>query len=157
MWEEGNGEVKNLESPASLQEHAWLDTLIATNYQDVSTLAVQDQRWFPCLKESLFTESLKHKHHMTGISLPCSHPICTLMPNLHSSPTHPDQGDLLLQIHRRASTHYPPTQSLVSTPVRGQEPADTTLCMAPQVFRQPLSFLLFYLQGTWQHTSCCLH
>jgi hypothetical protein len=33
MLEQRNGEVNNPESPASLQEHAWLDTLFTTNYK----------------------------------------------------------------------------------------------------------------------------
>jgi hypothetical protein len=62
MWEQRNGEVNNPESPASLREHVWLDALITTNYEDVSTLAIKDRRWFCCLKEEvLFTESLEYK------------------------------------------------------------------------------------------------
>jgi hypothetical protein len=62
MWEQRNGEVNNLESPASLREHARLDALITTNYEDVSTFARKDRRWFRRLKEVLFTESLEYKH-----------------------------------------------------------------------------------------------
>jgi hypothetical protein len=62
MWEQRNGEVNNPESPASLQEHARLDALITTNYEDVSTFARNDQCWFRRLKEVLFTESLEYKH-----------------------------------------------------------------------------------------------
>ncbi len=62
MWEQRNGEVNNPESPASLREHARLDALITTNYEDVSTFARKDRRWFRRLKEVLFTESLEYKH-----------------------------------------------------------------------------------------------
>jgi hypothetical protein len=62
MWEQRNGEVNNPESPTSLQEHARLDALITTNYEDVSTFARKDRRWFRRLKEVLFTESLEYKH-----------------------------------------------------------------------------------------------
>jgi hypothetical protein len=62
MWEQRNGEVNNPESPASLREHARLDALITSNYEDVSTLAIKDRRWFRRLKEVLFTESLEYKH-----------------------------------------------------------------------------------------------
>ena len=63
MWEQRNGEVNNPESPASLREHAQLDALITTtNYEDVSTFARKDRRWFPRLKEVLCTESLEYKH-----------------------------------------------------------------------------------------------
>jgi hypothetical protein len=61
MWEQRNGEVNNPESPASLREHVRLDALIPTNYEDVSTLAIKDRRWFRCLKEVPFTESLEYK------------------------------------------------------------------------------------------------
>jgi hypothetical protein len=47
---------------ASLQEHARLDTLITTKYEDASTLSIKDRRWFRRLKEVLFTESLEYKH-----------------------------------------------------------------------------------------------
>jgi hypothetical protein len=62
MWEQHNGEVNNPESPASSQEHAWLDALITTNYEDVSTFARKDRCWFRRLKEVLFTEFLEYKH-----------------------------------------------------------------------------------------------
>ncbi len=62
MWEQRNGEVNNPESPASLREHARLDALITTNYEDVSTLTIKDRRWFCCLKEVLFAKSLEYKH-----------------------------------------------------------------------------------------------
>jgi hypothetical protein len=42
MWEQRNEEVNNPESPASLREHARLDALITTNYEDVSTFARKD-------------------------------------------------------------------------------------------------------------------
>jgi hypothetical protein len=61
MWEQRNEEVNNPESPASLREHVWLDALITTNYEDVSTLAIKDRRWFHRLKEVIFTESLEYK------------------------------------------------------------------------------------------------
>jgi hypothetical protein len=35
--------------------------LIATNYEDVSTLTIKDQRWICCLKEVIFTKSLECK------------------------------------------------------------------------------------------------
>jgi hypothetical protein len=59
MWEQRNGEVNNPELLASLGEQVRLDALITTNYEDVSTLAIKDRRWFCRLKEVLFTESLK--------------------------------------------------------------------------------------------------
>jgi hypothetical protein len=62
MWEQRNGELKNPESPASLREHTRLDALITINYNDISTLAIRDRRWFRRLKEVLFTESLEYKH-----------------------------------------------------------------------------------------------
>jgi hypothetical protein len=63
MREQRNGEVNNLKSPASLREHAWLDALITTNYEDASTLVIKDRGWFCRLKEVvLFTESLEYKH-----------------------------------------------------------------------------------------------
>jgi hypothetical protein len=61
MWEQQNGESKNPESLASLQEQARLDSLITANYADVSTITIKYRRWFRRLKEVLFTESLKYK------------------------------------------------------------------------------------------------
>ena len=72
MWEQRNGEMKNPESPVSLREHARLDTLITTNYEDVSTLATKDRRWFRRLKEVHFTESLEFKHQwLESVRLAC--------------------------------------------------------------------------------------
>jgi hypothetical protein len=62
MWEQRNGELKNLESPASLREHARLDTAITREYLDPTTLTRRDRRWFRRSKEILFTESLEFKH-----------------------------------------------------------------------------------------------
>ena len=46
MWEQRNGELQNPESPASLREHAWLDTAIAQEYLQPTTLTQPDRRWF---------------------------------------------------------------------------------------------------------------
>lgn len=61
MWEQRNGELKNPESPASLREHARLDTAIAQEYMHPTTLAKRDRRWFRRPKEVLFTEALEYK------------------------------------------------------------------------------------------------
>jgi hypothetical protein len=72
MWEQRNGKLKNPESPASLREHARLDALIASNYEDVSTISRKDRRWFRRLKEILFTESLEYKHQwLESVRLAC--------------------------------------------------------------------------------------
>jgi hypothetical protein len=62
MWEQRNGELANPASPASLREHARLDAAITHEYEDLTTLAKQDQRWFRRPKEILFTEALEFKH-----------------------------------------------------------------------------------------------
>jgi hypothetical protein len=139
MWEQRNGEVNNPESPASLREHARLDALITTNYEDVSTFARKDRRWFCRLKEVLFTESLEYKHQWLE-SVRLAHVICTSTPNLHPRPTYPHATDILSQIHTRASTNYPPMQSLVSTVT--EQPDDTTLCTSPHVFHHTQFHLL---------------
>jgi hypothetical protein len=46
MWEQRNRELGNPESPANLREHARLDSLITHEYEDISTLALRDRRWF---------------------------------------------------------------------------------------------------------------
>jgi hypothetical protein len=61
MWEHRNGELTNPASPASLRKHARLDAKIHHEYEDVSTLYIQDRRWFRRPKEILFTESLEYK------------------------------------------------------------------------------------------------
>jgi hypothetical protein len=61
MWEQRNGEKSDPESPASLREHARLDTKITHEYEDLSTLANRDRRWFRRPKEVLFTEPLEYK------------------------------------------------------------------------------------------------
>jgi hypothetical protein len=42
MWEQQNGKLKTLTSPASLREHARLDTLITHEYTEVSTISLKD-------------------------------------------------------------------------------------------------------------------
>jgi hypothetical protein len=61
MWEHRNGELANLECAASLQEHKRLDVLITNKFDDLSTLAKRDRRWFRRPKEVLFTEPIEHK------------------------------------------------------------------------------------------------
>jgi hypothetical protein len=61
MWEHRNGELANPECAASLREHARLDILITDEFDDLSTLAKRDRRWFRRPKEVLFTEPIEYK------------------------------------------------------------------------------------------------
>jgi hypothetical protein len=61
MWEQRNRELGNPESPANLREHARLDSLITHEYEDISTLALRDRRWFRRPKEVVFTETTEYK------------------------------------------------------------------------------------------------
>jgi hypothetical protein len=61
MWEHRNGALTDPECPASIREHARLDALITTEYEEVSPLAKRDRRWFRRPKEVLHTESLEFK------------------------------------------------------------------------------------------------
>jgi hypothetical protein len=61
MWEQQNGELNNLESPASIREHMRLDTMISNEYTDQDTLSIRDRRWFRRPKEVIFTEAIEYK------------------------------------------------------------------------------------------------
>jgi hypothetical protein len=61
MWEQRNAELINPASSASLREHVRLDRLITHDYEDLSTLATRDRRWFRRPKEVLFTETIEYK------------------------------------------------------------------------------------------------
>jgi hypothetical protein len=61
LWEQQNGELTNPASPASLREHARLGALIALDFQDQTTLATRDRRWFRRPKQVLFTETSEYK------------------------------------------------------------------------------------------------
>jgi hypothetical protein len=61
MWEHRNGELANPECAASLREHERLDILITDEFDDLSTLAKRDRRWFRRPKEVLFTEPIEYK------------------------------------------------------------------------------------------------
>ncbi len=61
MWEHRNGELANPECAASLREHVRLDILITDEFDDLSTLAKRDRRWFRRPKEVLFTEPIEYK------------------------------------------------------------------------------------------------
>jgi hypothetical protein len=142
MWEQRNGEEKNPESPASLREYARLDALITANYEDVSALTIQDQRWLRHLKEVLFTESLEYKHGW----LEYVHLARIKYARQHQPPPRPNAPScsrrFIADPHVGASTNYPPKQSLVSAVV-GQ-PADTVLCTSPHTFRQSRSTRIFF-------------
>jgi hypothetical protein len=62
MWEHRNGELKNPASPSSLREHARLDALITTEYNNPLPLYSKDRRWFRRSQEILFTEPLDYKN-----------------------------------------------------------------------------------------------
>jgi hypothetical protein len=70
MWEQRNGELNNPASPAILREHARLDAIINREYDDLTTLAIRDRRWFRRPKEVLFTEPLEYKQQwLESVSL----------------------------------------------------------------------------------------
>ena len=70
MWEHRNREAKNPTSPAVIREHARIDAIITREYQDPSTLAQRDRRWFRRPKEVLFTEPLEYKQQwLESVSL----------------------------------------------------------------------------------------
>jgi hypothetical protein len=61
MWQHRNDELTNPQSMASLREHARLDVLISTEYEDLLSLATKDRRWFRRPKELIFTEPIPYK------------------------------------------------------------------------------------------------
>jgi hypothetical protein len=61
MWKHRNDELANPQSIASLREHARLDVLITTEYENLFTLATKDRRWFRRPKELIFTEPILYK------------------------------------------------------------------------------------------------
>ena len=61
MWKHRNDELADPQSMASLREHARLDALISTEYENPRSLATKDRRWFRRPKELIFTEPLLYK------------------------------------------------------------------------------------------------
>lgn len=93
MWEQQNGKLKTLTSPASLREHARLDTLITHEYTEVSTISLKDWQWFWRPQEVLFTESIDDKEEwIKSVWLLGSKMLCKTPPNIFPSTTLPDQS-----------------------------------------------------------------